>query len=257
MRSEVCSLSAAGCPTHRVFCDEWVSAPSRGREFMLATVESVRNELSSNCRHDPRGYHPTAAPTHSRTFLMSGFRRHRDVARLQSQPKLWAYSGRVPKACVAIRGRGISTSLPTVAIVASLSWEPSSAATLSCKRGLASFEARKSCIMGLSRCDAVRFRGGPACGAKTGGEWFLAIRLQSVCRPSTAFHVLLCHPWPCMLLNLRFQADSIPSALTKPNIHAGFGALAIDPYNKSRNKPRNGSVSIRRANNNFHSPILK
>ncbi|MBZ5573953.1 MAG: recombinase family protein [Acidobacteriia bacterium] len=38
-----------------------------------------------------------------------------------------------------------------------------------------------------------------------------AIHLRSVCRSSDYFHVLRCHPWPCMLLNLRFQADSNPS----------------------------------------------
>jgi hypothetical protein len=37
---------------------------------------------------------------------------------------------------------------------------------------------------------------------------------QSVCWSITAFHGLGCHPWPCMLLNLRLGADSIPSALT-------------------------------------------
>jgi len=38
-----------------------------------------------------------------------------------------------------------------------------------------------------------------------------AIRLRSVNRFTAAFHALLCHPWPCMLLNLRFHADSNPS----------------------------------------------
>jgi hypothetical protein len=38
-----------------------------------------------------------------------------------------------------------------------------------------------------------------------------------------------------MLLNLRSHADSIPSALTKPAIHAAFRAFDIDPRNKSRN----------------------
>ena len=38
-----------------------------------------------------------------------------------------------------------------------------------------------------------------------------AIRLRSVCLTTTAFDVLSCHPWPCMLLNLRFPADSNPS----------------------------------------------
>ncbi len=38
-----------------------------------------------------------------------------------------------------------------------------------------------------------------------------AIRLQSFCWFTTAYDLLSCHPWPCMLLNLRFQADSNPS----------------------------------------------
>jgi hypothetical protein len=38
--------------------------------------------------------------------------------------------------------------------------------------------------------------------------------LQSVCLPTAAFQVFRCHPWPCMSLNLRSRADSIPSALT-------------------------------------------
>ena len=38
-----------------------------------------------------------------------------------------------------------------------------------------------------------------------------AIRLRSVRRPTTAFHVLRCHPWPCMLLNLRLGVDSSPT----------------------------------------------
>ena len=37
---------------------------------------------------------------------------------------------------------------------------------------------------------------------------------RSVCWFNTALHGLRCHPWPCMLLNLRSIADSIPSALT-------------------------------------------
>ncbi len=43
-----------------------------------------------------------------------------------------------------------------------------------------------------------------------------AIHLQSICCSQIAFHVLRCHPLPYMLLNLRFCADSIPSALTIP-----------------------------------------
>ena len=35
--------------------------------------------------------------------------------------------------------------------------------------------------------------------------------LQSVWLFNTAFHVLQCHPWPCMLLNLRLHADSSTS----------------------------------------------
>jgi hypothetical protein len=41
-----------------------------------------------------------------------------------------------------------------------------------------------------------------------------AIHSQSVWCFRTAFQVLSCHPWPCMSLNLRLLADSIPSALT-------------------------------------------
>src|SRR5216683_2895909 len=43
--------------------------------------------------------------------------------------------------------------------------------------------------------------------------------LQSVSCPTTAFHVLRCHPWPCMLLSLCCRADSIPSALTSFRIN--------------------------------------
>jgi hypothetical protein len=32
-------------------------------------------------------------------------------------------------------------------------------------------------------------------------------------RLGAAFHVLSCHPCPCIFLDLRFCADSIPSAL--------------------------------------------
>ena len=38
-----------------------------------------------------------------------------------------------------------------------------------------------------------------------------AIHSQSVCWFAPAFQLLACHPWPCMLLNLRFLADSNPS----------------------------------------------
>jgi hypothetical protein len=41
-----------------------------------------------------------------------------------------------------------------------------------------------------------------------------ALYLRSVCWITTAFRGLRCHPLTCMLLNLRFSADSIPSALT-------------------------------------------
>src|SRR5437870_11676795 len=44
----------------------------------------------------------------------------------------------------------------------------------------------------------------------------VALHLRSVSWPSMNFHGLLCHPWPCMSLKLRFVAGSIPSALTKP-----------------------------------------
>ncbi len=47
---------------------------------------------------------------------------------------------------------------------------------------------------------------------------------------------------------------SIPTALTMPSVHAGFRALDISPYNKSRNNPHSGCSSIRHANNNVHSP---
>src|SRR3989442_6572940 len=46
----------------------------------------------------------------------------------------------------------------------------------------------------------------------------LGSNLQSVHNPlrmlCSAFYIPNCHPWSCMLLNLRFHADSIPSALT-------------------------------------------
>jgi len=42
----------------------------------------------------------------------------------------------------------------------------------------------------------------------------VALHLRSVSWPSMNFHGLLCHPWPCMSLKLRFVAGSIPSALS-------------------------------------------
>jgi hypothetical protein len=41
-----------------------------------------------------------------------------------------------------------------------------------------------------------------------------AIHLRSVCWTTTAFRVLRCHPWPCMLLNLHFVVVSNPIAPT-------------------------------------------
>src|SRR5713226_7294261 len=57
---------------------------------------------------------------------------------------------------------------------------------------------------------------------------FLAIRSQSVCRFTTASHVLRCHPWPCMLLNLRFQADSNPSLSAST-----LGLMGLDPISST------------------------
>jgi hypothetical protein len=71
------------------------------------------------------------------------------------------------------------------------------------------------------------------------------------------FWGLACHLSPCMFLKLRFVVDSIPSALSKPCIHAGIRALDISRRNKSRNKPPNNCASICLANNNFHALILK
>src|SRR5438067_186360 len=42
-----------------------------------------------------------------------------------------------------------------------------------------------------------------------------ALYTRSVCVAWVGLHGLACHPWPCMLLKLRFVADSIPCALTK------------------------------------------
>src|SRR5581483_620680 len=49
-----------------------------------------------------------------------------------------------------------------------------------------------------------------------------ALYMRSVRVAWVDFHGLRCHPWPCMLLKRRFFADSIPSALTKPTVYAGF-----------------------------------
>jgi hypothetical protein len=82
-----------------------------------------------------------------------------------------------------------------------------------------------------------------------------AIHLRSVSRSVSAFHGLSCHPWPCMLLNLRSKADSNPflSASTflssgcksvRPALIPESGRIHRWPTGKSispnESKPRTG-----------------
>ena len=50
--------------------------------------------------------------------------------------------------------------------------------------------------------------------------------VQSVCWFTSAFHILQCHPSPCMLLSLRFHADSNPSLSARSFNSNGFASLA-------------------------------
>ena len=69
----------------------------------------------------------------------------------------------------------------------------------------------------VSHCWTV-FPGGGACNReqekRVKSTQTRALYTRSVCVPWVVFHGLACHPWPCMLLKVRFVADSIPSALT-------------------------------------------
>src|SRR5690349_8878596 len=64
-----------------------------------------------------------------------------------------------------------------------------------------------------------------------------ALYTRSVCVTCVGFHRLVCHPWLCMLLKVRFVVDSIPYLLTKP---ASLEALLIRSSrlcNKLRDQP--------------------
>jgi hypothetical protein len=64
--------------------------------------------------------------------------------------------------------------------------------------------------------------------------------LQSVCWFTTAFHLLPCHPWPCMLLNLRFHADSNPSLSANRRVDDQLRACRQMPI-ELQNPTRGGS----------------
>lgn len=78
-----------------------------------------------------------------------------------------------------------------------------------------------------------------------------ALYLRSVYWPISVFNGLRCHSLTCMLLKVRLNVDSIPSALTRPSIPAVPDAASTSFHGQLRHSQVTEGRSMAGTDNDF------